>query len=99
MQLPQGTRMIIDDSHPLTAPYVVCINDGCLADYEASDELIGRLKLGKGLTVQGIDSQSKPVSLILPLADFVKAHDGLPMDPMVFEERQRQLQEQLKNGR
>jgi invasion protein IalB len=98
MQMPQGTRATVDDGQPMTAPYVICFTNGCLADYEASDELIGRLKTGKGLTVQGINSQGQPVSLILPLADFAKAHDNRPTDPTVLEERQRELQEQLKKG-
>ena len=48
--------------------------------------------------MQGINAQGKAVSFILPLADFAKAHDGPPMDPKVFEEQQRKLQEQLNRG-
>jgi hypothetical protein len=69
-----------------------------MADYEANDELIGRLRMGKGLTVQGINSKGQAVSLILPLADFAKAYDNPPIDSTEFEERQRELQEQLKKG-
>jgi invasion protein IalB len=98
MQMPQGTRVIVDDSEPISAPYIVCFTNGCMADYDASDELIGRLTSGKGLTVQGINSQGKPVNLILPLADFAKVHDGLPTDSKVLEQRQKELQEQLKKG-
>jgi invasion protein IalB len=98
MEMPQGTRVIVDDSEPLTAPYIVCFSNGCMADYEASEELISRLTTGKGLTVQGINAQGKAVSFILPLASFAKAHDGPPTDSKVFEEQQRQLQEQLNRG-
>jgi invasion protein IalB len=98
MQMPQGTRLIVDDSQPLTAPYIICFDKGCMADYEASDALIGQLKTGKGLTVQGINSQGKPVSLILPLADFAKAYDNPPTDPKVFEQQQKELREQLEKG-
>jgi invasion protein IalB len=98
MQMPQGTRVFVDHGQPLTAPYVVCFDSGCMADYEASDDLIGRLKVGQLLTVQGINSQGQAVSPILPLAEFAKAHDGPPMDPKKFEEKQKELQEQLKKG-
>ncbi len=41
MSLQPGTRVIIDQGQPMTGPYVICFNNGCMADYEASDELIG----------------------------------------------------------
>ena len=41
MQLPQGTRAIVDQGQPMTAPYMICFPNGCMADYEASSELIG----------------------------------------------------------
>jgi invasion protein IalB len=96
MQLQHGTRMIIDQEQPMTAPYFMCFPNGCMADYEASTELIGKLKKGKQLTVQAINMNGTPISLPLPLADFAKAHDGPPTDPKVFEEQQRKLQEELQ---
>jgi invasion protein IalB len=95
MQLPQGTRAIVDQGQPMTAPYMVCFPNGCLADYEASGELIGKLKKGQSLVVQGINSQGQAVSLPLPLPDFAKAYDGPPTDPKVVEERQKKLQEEF----
>ena len=67
-----------------------------MADYEASAELIGKLKKGQGLVVQGINSQGQPISLVLPLTDFGKAYDGPPTDPKVFEEQQKKLQDDLQ---
>jgi invasion protein IalB len=96
MQLPQGTRAIVDQGQPMNAPYIICFTNGCMADYEASAELIGKLKKGQGLVVQGINSQGQPVSLVLPLADFGKAYDGPPTDPKVFEEQQKKLQDDLQ---
>src|SRR5580658_1478035 len=49
MQLPQGTRVIVDQGQPMNAPYIICFTNGCMADYEASAELIGKLKKGQGL--------------------------------------------------
>jgi invasion protein IalB len=96
MQLPQGTRVIVDQGQPMNAPYVICFTNGCMADYEASSELIGKLKKGQGLVVQGINSQGQPISLVLPLNDFGKAYDGPPTDPKVFEEQQKKLQDDLQ---
>jgi len=95
MQLPQGTRAIVDQGQPMTAPYMICFPNGCMADYEASGELIGKLKKGQSLVVQGINSQGQAVSLPLPLPDFAKAYDGAPTDPKVLEERQKKLQEEF----
>jgi invasion protein IalB len=96
MQLPQGTRVIVDQGQPMNAPYIICFTNGCMADYEASSELIGKLKKGQGLVVQGINSQGQAVSLVLPLVDFGKAYDGPPTDPKVFEEQQKKLQDDLQ---
>ena len=96
MQLVHGTRVIIDQNQPMTAPYVICFTNGCMADYEANADMIAKMKKGQGLVVQAINSTGQPISLVLPLADFAKAYDGPPTDPKVFEEQQKKLQEELQ---
>jgi invasion protein IalB len=96
MQLIHGTRVIIDQNQPMTAPYVICFTNGCMADYETNPEMIGKMKKGQGLVVQAINSTGQPISLVLPLADFAKAYDGPPTDPKVFEEQQKKLQDELQ---
>jgi invasion protein IalB len=96
MSIQPGTRAIVDQGQPMTAPYVICFNNGCMADYEASGELIGKLKKGQGLVVQGINGGGQPISLVLPLNDFAKAYDGPPTDPKEFEAQQQKLQQQLQ---
>jgi len=96
MQLAHGTRVIIDQNQPLTAPYVICFTNGCMADYEANADMIGKMKKGQGLVIQAINSTGQPISLGMPLADFAKAYDGPPTDPKVFEEQQKKLQEELQ---
>jgi invasion protein IalB len=81
MALKPGTRIIVDDGQPINAPYVICLSNGCVADYEASDELIGKMKRGSNLNVQGINGTGQPVTLPVPLAEFAKAHDGPSTDP------------------
>ena len=96
MALLPGTRVIIDQGQPMNAPYVACFANGCMADYEASSELVGKMKKGQGLAVQGLNTQAGPLQLIVPLAEFAKANEGPPIDPKVFEERQKKLQEELQ---
>jgi hypothetical protein len=67
-----------------------------MADYEASAELVGKLRKGQQLVVRGINGQGQMVSMALPLDDFAKAYDGPPTDPKVFEAQQKQLQEDLQ---
>ena len=96
MSIQPGTRVIVDAGQPMTGPYVICFQNGCMADYEASGELVGKLKKGQGLVVQGINGSGQPISLVLPLNDFGKAYDGPPTDPQVFEAQQKKLQDELQ---
>ena len=99
--LQHGTRLIVDQGQPNTAPFVTCLPPvvppgGCIADYEASADLIGRMKKAQLLTVQAIHMNGQPMSPQLELKDFAKAYDGPPTDPKVFEEQQKKLQEELQ---
>jgi invasion protein IalB len=96
MQLVHGTRIIIDQNQPMTAPYVICFTNGCMADYEVNADMIGKLKKGQGLVLQAINASGQPISVVMPLGDFAKAYDGPPTDPKVFEEQQKKLQEELQ---
>jgi invasion protein IalB len=96
MSLAPGTRVIVDQGQPLTSPYTICMNNGCIADYEASGELVDKMKKGQGLTLQGINGGGQPINLVLPLGEFAKAYDGPPTDPKVIEEQQKKLQERFQ---
>jgi invasion protein IalB len=97
MKLVDGTRIMVDtDANAQTGPYVICFANGCMADYEATAELLDRLKKGQNLIIQAINANNQPLTLPLPLSDFAKAYDGPPTDPKVFEEQQKKLQEELQ---
>jgi invasion protein IalB len=98
MLLPQGTRAIVDQGQPMTAPYLFCAAYGCIAEYEASEELIGKLKKGQSLLVQGMSTQGM-ATLQVPLAEFAKAYDGPPIDQKVYEERQKKMEEEFVKKR
>ena len=92
MQLVHGTRIIVDNNPPLQSPYVICFQNGCMSDYEATPELIANMKKGQNLVVQAINANGAPLTLPLPLAgEFQKAYDGPPTEPKVFEETQKTL--------
>jgi invasion protein IalB len=96
LQLQYGTRVIVDQQPPLTGPFFTCFANGCMADYEATPDLIGKLKHGQMLTIQAINLAGAAISFPLPLVDFAKANEGPPTDPKVFEEQQKKLQDELQ---
>jgi invasion protein IalB len=96
MQLVHGTRIIVDNNAPLQSPYVICFQNGCMSDYEATPELLATMKKGQNLVVQAINANGAPLTLPLPLGEFAKAYDGPPTDPKQFEETQKKLQEELQ---
>jgi invasion protein IalB len=96
LQLQYGTRLIVDQQQPLTAPFFTCFSNGCMADYEGSPELIAKIKKGQMLTIQAINLAGNAISFPLPLTDFAKANEGPPTDPKVFEEQQKKLQDELQ---
>jgi invasion protein IalB len=96
MQLVHGTRIYVDQNQPQQSPYVICFQNGCMSDYEATADQLANMKKGQALTVQAINANGQALTLQLPLADFAKAYDGPPTDPKVFEEQQKKLQEELQ---
>ena len=99
--LTHGTRMIVDQGAPATSPFVTCLPPvvppgGCIADYEASMDLINRMKKAQILTVQAIHMNGQAMSPQLDMKDFAKAYDGPATDPKVFEEQQKTLQDELQ---
>jgi invasion protein IalB len=89
VSLQAGTRVIVDNGQPLTAPYVICLSNGCMAEYEASNELITKMKSGQNLHVQGINGSGQPINIPMPLFDFAKAYDGPPTDPKELEQQEK----------
>jgi len=96
MQLPQGTRMILDKEEPLTGRYIVCLPNGCMADFDVTKDFVGKLKKGQQIVLQGINLPGQAASYMLPLADFAKANEGPATDPKQFEADQKKLQDELQ---
>jgi invasion protein IalB len=96
MQLPQGTRMLLDKEQPLQGRYVVCLPNGCMADFDVNAEFVGKLKKGQQIVLQGINLPGQAASYMLPLTEFAKANEGPATDPKKFEEDQKKLQDELQ---
>lgn len=97
VQAASGTRIAIDNGQALQKPYVICFQNGCMSDYDATPELIAGLKQGRNLEVQATNGNGAQFKLSLPLAgEFAKAYDGPPTDPKKFEEYQKKLQAELQ---
>jgi Invasion associated locus B (IalB) protein len=95
VRLPFGTRIIIDQGTPLQSNYLMCLA-GCSSDYEATTEMVDKLRKSQTLTVQAINPGGYPVSVSVPLTDFAKAYDGTPIDQKVLLERDKKLQGELE---
>jgi invasion protein IalB len=96
LQIQPGTRVIVDQQPPVSGPFFACFADGCMADYEATPDLIGKLKHGQMLTIQAINLAGAMMNFPLPLVDFAKVNEGPPTDPTVFEEQQKKLQDEIQ---
>jgi invasion protein IalB len=101
LQLQYGTRIVIDKEPPINGAFFTCFANGCMADYEATPELVDKLKKGRMLQIQAINLAAAAITFPLPLADnsgntFQKANEGAPTDPKVFEEQQKKLREDLQ---
>jgi hypothetical protein len=72
------------------------MSEGCIAEFDATSDLISRLKKGKQLAVQAINSNGQAIGINLPLGDFAKVVDGPPTDTSAFEEEQKQRAEDVR---
>jgi invasion protein IalB len=96
LQVQYGTRIMIDKEPAISSAFLTCFANGCMADYEATPELVGKLKKGQMLIIEAINLAGTPISFPLPLVDshlggnsFAGANEGPPTDPKVFEEQQK----------
>ena len=96
LQISPGTRVVVDQGQPMSGPYAACFANGCFADYEATADLVVRMKQGQNLIIQGMGVNNQVISLPVPLKDFAKAYDGPPLDAKAFEELQKKLQAELE---
>jgi invasion protein IalB len=101
VQMQFGTRLIFDKEPPISGAFFTCFANGCMADYEATPDLIGKLKSGQMMQIQAINLASNAISFPLPLIDqsgnsFRKAYEGPPTDEAVYAAQQKKFTEDLQ---
>jgi invasion protein IalB len=96
MQLPQGARATLDQEQPIAGRYIMCLPQGCMADFDIDAAFVGRVKKAQNILLQGINLNGQMASYSIPMAEFAKANEGPPTDPKELERQQRALQEQLQ---
>jgi invasion protein IalB len=94
--LQPGIRTNVDAGQPVAGRYTICVQNGCFAEFTATEAFINSMKRGTTLTVQVQNQAAREVSFQMPLAGFGKGFDGPAIDPRVLEEQQRRIQEELQ---
>jgi invasion protein IalB len=89
---PRSARIVIDTEPAISSTFFSCSANTCTADYEATPELVDKLKKGQMLQIQ-VGGLTPMIPVLFPLTDnrgnsFAGANEGPPTDPKVFRERQ-----------
>jgi invasion protein IalB len=104
VQLRYGARIAIDKQPALSGTFLTCVPGSCVAEFEGTADLIGKLKKGQLLNLQAVDLAGNLFNMVLPLSNntgnsFAKANEGPPTDPKVIEEQQQRLQKRAEEAR
>ena len=86
-----GAQILIDQDQPIVRPFTQCFAQaGCIADHQArAPDLATRLKAGRVVVAQGVDTSNQPLIGRFPLAGFADAYDGPGGSIALFEDRRR----------
>lgn len=68
--LPARLAIKLDGEKPVTAPFIVCIPDGCTADLTLEGELLDKFKKGKKMQVTYKRINNQPVTASVSLNGF-----------------------------
>jgi invasion protein IalB len=94
MQLPPGTRLQLDKEPLIAGRYIMCVPNGCIADHEVDAGFVAKLKTGRQIILQSVNSAGQIAYIPIPLTDFAKVNEGPATDPKAFEQEQKRLQEE-----
>jgi hypothetical protein len=79
----------------LKLTYTHCHQVGCVAEVDATPELLTSMKTNAGLRVFTIGLSGAPIGFDVPLAGFDKALTGPPVDTKKYAEARKQLMQQI----
>jgi invasion protein IalB len=94
--LAPGARIVVDQDQPISTPFFTCFRNGCMAEIDASPELVTRMKGAQTLFVQAVALTNQVVSLPLPLAEFKKVNEGPAADAKTVDDQQKKLAAELQ---
>jgi invasion protein IalB len=94
-QIQPGVRVFVDKTQVGTGKFSVCMQNACFVESELPDAVLATFKKGTLLTLQAVNVQGRGMQLPIALAGFGKAYDGPALDPKVFADNQKKLQQQL----
>jgi invasion protein IalB len=96
IMIPKGLHLTVDKGKPVPMPFSFCVPLFCQTQIELTKELLDSLRSGKEIVVSGDSVQGRPIGFRAPLNGFSKAHDGIPLDPALYQEAQRRLKEMIR---
>jgi len=70
MQLLEGTLLQIDSSTPIRAGFLTCVQLGCIAEYDAPDEVVSQLKQSGKLSIQATNGDGQSTKFVFSLDGF-----------------------------
>ncbi|HTV33253.1 MAG TPA: invasion associated locus B family protein [Methylocella sp.] len=94
--LPPGFRFYVDKGQTQAGVFQICFPNGCIAEAALKAPLVTELKKGSNLSVVVKNQAAVEVTIDIPIAGLGRAYDGPAVDPKVFEEQQKKLQEELQ---
>jgi invasion protein IalB len=84
-RVDRDVRIGIGDAPVISAPYITCSFSGCFAGLDIAAETFARMNTATAVLVQAVDVKEQPLSMSVPLADFVQGHDGPPVEVAIYE--------------
>lgn len=94
--IPQGIKMQIDNGKENTLPYSLCIPDRCLAEIPLSEGLVKAMKAGGEVTLTSTNFRTQKNPVKVTLSGFTAAFDGPPLKRDEVANRNKALQDALK---
>jgi hypothetical protein len=69
MRVKDGTWLIVEGAAALRRPFSACTDVACVAEYEATTELIATMKAHRNLILQAVNASGRTLSASLRLDD------------------------------
>jgi hypothetical protein len=75
--------------------YTLCQEIGCIAEAEATADLVNELKTAGGLVIVTLHPSGRPIGLPVPLNGFTESYAGKPADMSMYKDQRRALMQQI----